>query len=247
MTSPHTPVRKEVFRGDYNSLWYHQTDKLPSGSLFSVFPPVTVKVSLLLVKTNVSPHALDPTPFHLLNVFISPAPWVSPLLLDYSIRMQTCFCFPSTKNNNKQLPWPPYRLSATSFLFHKRTCLCQLSTLSHLSFSPPSLPSSFCPYHFAEAVLVKISNDLHVVKSNGYFFICIQFSLSAASTWSAPLPWNAPPSAFIALHLPDFPYLQSSSSSWASLLVLSPPISKCIIMYSASETSSRPSLCNHTS
>lgn len=132
MTSPHTPVRKEVFRGDYNSLWYHQTDKLPSGSLFSVFPPVTVKVSLLLVKTNLSPHALDPKPFHLLKVFISPAPWVSPPLLDYSIRMQTCFCFPSTKNSNNSLdPHIVFQLPPFSFTNELVYASCLYFLTSH--------------------------------------------------------------------------------------------------------------------
>lgn len=100
-----------------------------------------MKVSLLLLKTSLSSCSGSYT--------LSPPPG-----LDYSVSMQTRFCFPSTKNK-KQLPSLPHPLAATSFPFHSKPCLHLLST--YLVTSPSLLllfHLIFCPYCFSEAVLI---------------------------------------------------------------------------------------------
>lgn len=146
---------------------YRQIYELPSRILFLVFPPVTMKVSLLLLKTSLSSCSGSYT--------LSPPPG-----LDYSVSMQTRFCFPSTKNK-KQLPSLPHPLAATSFPFHSKPCLHLLST--YLVTSPSLLllfHLIFCPYCFSEAVL--ISQGLQwppCCQIQWIFFICIELSLSA--------------------------------------------------------------------
>lgn len=141
MTSPHTPIKKNksLQRGTY-SLSYHWIYKLPSGILFSVFS--TIIVSLLLIKTNPSPHALNPTPFYLFKDFISLLRlesllyWIIPLYANKLL-------FPLFKKQSKQTEKQNsldtlHPLSANSFLFHIKlvynSCLYW-----HLSFSPPPI------------------------------------------------------------------------------------------------------------
>lgn len=145
-------------------------------SLISLLLPI--KLALLLLKTNLPhPHPLY-TGSYTLSLLKDFAPWIFLPLLDHSIHMQTCFCFPSSKNKITKTPLTPYIICQLSpFYFSSKhayfSCLHFLTfhSLLYLSWS------GFCPYHTSEAALVKVSNDDLIVKSNGYF----SFVLNSAS------------------------------------------------------------------
>lgn len=169
-------------------------------------------------------------PFNLLKVFIFPAPRISPPLLDYSSSMQTCFCLPSTQNQNNSLDThtlfqlPPFSLTS-KLAYTSRLHFLTSHSLLYL------FHLIFCPYCFLKLFLsVKISNGLRIVKSNGYFCSYWVQPLSSShlvgqSLFLEMLHHSIHTSAFIAPHSPDFPYLHNSSSSWAPFLVPPPPTS----------------------
>lgn len=126
---------------------YHQIHKLPS-TLFSVFPPVTMKAKTSLPSCTVS----YPFTFSRSSSFLHH----ESLLLDYSRSMQTCFCLPSTQNQNNSLDphtlfqLPPFSLTSKLVYTNRLHFLTSHFLLYHLIF---------CPYCFLKLFLsVKISN-----------------------------------------------------------------------------------------
>ena len=136
LTSHSSEKNRSLQRGTY-SLSYHWIYKLPSSILFSVFS--TIIVSLLLIKTNPSPHALNPTPFYLFKDFISLLHlesllyWIIPLYANKLL-------FPLFKKQSKQTkknktPLTPYilfQLSPFSFTSNLSTT----AVYTHTSHSP---------------------------------------------------------------------------------------------------------------
>lgn len=201
--------------------------------MFSVFPPVTIKMSLLLFKTNSSPQALDPTP-----ITFSRTPSCTMNLSSFPGLFHEYANIASVSPLQKKPKTPLTPTSSFSYLLSLShlNCLQELSTLSPLWFSPPSILIWFLSLPLLWGCSCQGFQWPPCCQIQWIFFLSI-FPLVGQSLVLETLLSQLP--------LLWFCYLQSFSS-WSPSAVLPPPTPRCI-MCVASGTSTRHPKSNHTS